>query len=78
MEERGFTENDVLLILNGEVPTLVYQSPREASVDLYFGLVGNKFIMIPVDREKKTIITIRPMRIKEKRIFLQEVKHEKQ
>jgi hypothetical protein len=75
MRERGYTHNDILRVLHGEVPALIYPSPQEKSVDLYFGLVDNKYMMIPVDRDKKTIITVRPMRKIEKQIYLQEVRH---
>jgi hypothetical protein len=78
MQERGYTEDEVLLVLYGEAPTIVYPSPREATVDLFFGRVAGKFMMIPVDREKETVITIRPMRDKEKEIYLKEVKHDKE
>jgi hypothetical protein len=76
MKERGFTHDDILMILNGNVPTLVYPSPIEKTVDLYFGKTASGFIMIPVDRFKKTIITVRPMRKEEKIIFLKEIKNE--
>ncbi len=59
MTERGYLETDVLQILEGDVPAYVYPSPREETVDLYFGCIGDKFMMIPVDRGKETIITVR-------------------
>jgi hypothetical protein len=73
MRERGFTPDEVLLVLNGEVPTLVYPSPRENTVDLFFGRVGEKYLMIPVDRGEETIITVRTMRKKERTIYHKEV-----
>jgi hypothetical protein len=78
MKERGFSPEEVLMILNGEVPTLIYPSPREKTVDLYFGRIGEKFAMIPVDRADESIITIRPMRKEEKAIYLREISHEKE
>lgn len=77
MKERGYLETDVLQVLEGDVPALVYPSPREETVDLYFGNAGDKFMMIPVDRVKETIITVRPMRKKEKAVYNKEVGHEK-
>lgn len=73
MEERGFSKNEVLQILNGEVPAIIFPSPQDEMVDMYFGKVGEKFLMIPVDRESKSVITVRAMRKKEKEIFLSEV-----
>jgi hypothetical protein len=78
MKERGFTENEILSVLNGDVPTYAYKSQRDETVDLYFGRVGDKFVMIPANREKETIITIRPMREKEREVYLKEVTDEKE
>jgi len=43
-----------------------------------FGQVGEKFLMIPVDRVKESIITVRPMRKAEKAIYLKEITHEEE
>ena len=75
MEERGFSKGAVLQVLNGEVPTIIYTSPQDELVDLYFGQVANKFLMIPVNRKTRAIITIRSMRKKEKEIYLSEVQN---
>lgn len=77
MKERGYTENEILSVLNGEVPTYAYKNPKDGTVDLYFGQVGGKFVMIPANREKETIITIRPMHKKEREVYLKEVADEK-
>jgi hypothetical protein len=77
MEERGYLETDILQVLEGDAPALIYPSPREETVDLYLGCVGDKFMLIPVDRGKETIITVRPMRRNEKALFIQEVKNDK-
>ncbi len=42
---------------------------------MYFGKVGDKFLMIPVDRMTTSIITVRPMRKNEKDVFTKEVKN---
>jgi hypothetical protein len=76
MKERGYTHDEILMVINGEVPVIVYPSPREKTVDLYFGKVDDKYLMIPVDRVKKSIITARPMRKQEKMLFLKEVENE--
>ncbi|MDD5673455.1 MAG: hypothetical protein PHC61_04785 [Chitinivibrionales bacterium] len=76
MLERGYSQEEVLKVLDGEVPSLVYPSPKENTVDLYFGKVGNKFIMIPVDRTTQSIITIRAMRKDEKDQYTKEVNND--
>jgi hypothetical protein len=78
MAERNYLRAEILAVLDGDVPAIVYPSPREASVDLYFGRVGAKFFMVPVDRIERTIITVRPMRKDEKTIFIREVSDENQ
>ena len=76
MFERGYSQEEVLKILDGEVPSLVYPSPKENTVDLYFGKVGDKFIMISVDRTTQSIITIRAMRKGEKDHYTKEVNND--
>jgi hypothetical protein len=75
MIERGYGKDEVLCVLNGDVPSFVYPSPKEESVDMFFGRVGEKFMMIPVDRSSQAIITVRPMRKGEKENYLREVKN---
>jgi hypothetical protein len=76
MIERGYAQKEVLMVLDGEVPSLIYASPKENTVDLYFGKVGNKFMMIPVDRTNQSIITIRAMRKDEKELYMKEVNND--
>jgi hypothetical protein len=76
MIERGYSQEEVLMVLDGEVPSIVYVSPKENTVDMYFGKVGDKFIMIPVDRTNQSIITIRAMRKGEKELFMKEVNND--
>jgi len=76
MLERGYSQEEVLMVLDGEVPSIIYPSPKENTVDLYFGKIGEKFIMIPVDRTTQSIITIRAMRKGEKNQYMKEVKNE--
>jgi hypothetical protein len=78
IDERNYTQDELLSVLNGDVPAIMYPSPREESVNLYYGQIGNKYLMIPVDIEKKTIITIRPMNKKEKSTFLKETSNDKE
>jgi hypothetical protein len=73
MVERGYSQEEILMVVDGEVPSIVYGSPKEKTVDMYFGKVGGKFIMIPVDRTSRSIITVRAMRKGEKEIYIKEV-----
>ena len=75
MVERGYSESEVLSVLNGNVPSIVFPSPKDSVVDLYLGNAGEKFMVIPVDRETGSIITIRPMRKAEKIIFFERTHH---
>ena len=76
ISKRGYTRDELLMVLNGDVPAIVYPSPKEDTVGLYFGRVWKKNLMIPVYRTTQSIITVRPMRKKEKEIFLKEIDHE--
>jgi len=78
IDERNYTQSELLSVLNGDVPAIIYPSPKEESVNLYYGQVDEKYLMIPVDIEKKTIITVRPMRKKERSTFLKEIKDDKE
>ena len=70
MGERGFSIEDVLHVLNGNaLTTLIFESPEEKDVDIYMGYAGKKHMMIPVNRKTKTLITIRPMRREERKVF---------
>jgi len=71
-EERGYTRNQILHIVNLEVNVLIVKSPIDEEVDLYFGLVDSKYVLVVADRISKNLITVRPMREKEKRIFKKE------
>jgi hypothetical protein len=73
MAERNVTEEQILQILDGNVTSIVYQSPVDKEVDMYFGKTGNKCLMIPVNRTTRSVITVRPMRKNEKKLFMSEV-----
>jgi hypothetical protein len=71
--ERGFSESDILKVLDEEIPSIVLQSPREDTVDLYFSKINTKYLLIVVDRMTHIIITVRPMRKNEKEQFEKEM-----
>jgi len=77
MTERGYIRDELLMILEGDVPAIIFPSPKEVTVDLYFGCIGEKYLMIPVDRTTLAIITVRPMRKNEKILFIKEIENDK-
>ena len=76
IEERGYTQRGILSILNVEVPSIVIASPQEETVDLYFSRIDLKYLLVVVDKQSHTIITVRPLRKKEKQAFIEEVENE--
>lgn len=78
MAERGFSKDDVLAVIEGrDHPSLIFRSPQDEAVDVYVGFVGTKHLFVPVNRRRRTVITVRPMRIKERRLYAERTKDEK-
>jgi hypothetical protein len=75
MEERGFTENEVLMVLNEEVRAIVWPSSRDETFDLYFSKSNSKYLLVVVDRVTHSIITVRPMRTNEIATFKKELEN---
>jgi len=78
LNERGFSEDHILMVLKEKIPSIVLLSPREESVDLYFSKIVSRYILIVVDKNSHTVITARPMRKKEKLAFIKEMENEQQ
>ena len=76
IDERGYSQDSILKILKEEIPSIILPSPREESVDLYFSKIDLKYLLIVVDKNTHTIITVRPMRKKEKMVFIEEIENE--
>jgi hypothetical protein len=76
IDERGYSQDAILKILMDEFPSIRLASPREESVDLIFSTIGLKYLLIVVDKYSDTIITVRPMRKKEKTAFIKELGNE--
>jgi hypothetical protein len=72
IEERGYTRGQILQIVDLHVNALIVQSPRDKEVDLYFGFVDSKWILVVANRITKGLITVRPMRKKEKQLYKKE------
>ena len=77
MLEREISSDEILLIVNKEVEVVVYPSSQDKEIDLYFGKVNKKYILVVVDRQNNNLITVRKMRDKEKIIYEEDIKNEK-
>ena len=76
LDERGYPRRLILKVLQEELPSIVLSSPREETVDLYFSMIDSMYVLIVVDRVSKTVVTVRPMRKKEKSAFIEEMENE--
>lgn len=76
MDERGYDEVEILSVVENWVPIIINRSPIDESVDLYFGEIDKKYIVVVVNRHTKTFITVRPMSRKERKLFKKEFENE--
>jgi len=75
IEERGFTREDVLQVLNAKVPvSICFKSPVDEDIEIYMGYSVDKHLMIPVNVKTKNVITVRPMRRQERVEFEKRIK----
>jgi len=74
MSERKVTKQEVLEILTYKVKTVIYPSPKDKEIDLYFGRVNHKHWLVVFNRKKHNVITVRRMREDEKKIYEEAVK----
>lgn len=77
LSERQISKEDVLSIVDREVSTLVIPSDRDEDVDLHFGKVRLKYILVVVNNKTDALITVRKMRENEVKTFKEVVKDEK-
>jgi hypothetical protein len=73
MQERGFSAIDLLKVLQKEVHSIILPSPKDDTVDLYFSRIDKRYLLVVVDRITHIVITVRPMRRKEKDAFIKEI-----
>jgi hypothetical protein len=67
IEERGFSKEDVLNVLNAKFPLSIrIHSPIDEDVELFLGYSGTKHMLIPVNVKTGNVITVRPMRREER------------
>jgi hypothetical protein len=76
LEEHGYSQDLILMVLREEIQAIVLPSPREESVDLYFCKIESRYLLIVADKNSTTVITARPMRKKEKLGFIEEMENE--
>ena len=77
IKERDISVEEILSIVNNDVNIIVVPGKKDETVDLYFGVVHNKYILVVVNRETNNLITIRKMRKNEKAVFDKEIKNGK-
>lgn len=73
IEERDISKEEILSIVNNSVDIIIVPSNKDETVDLYFGEINNKYILVVVNRETNNLITTRNMRKNEKAVFKKEV-----
>jgi hypothetical protein len=78
LDERKFSKESIESILNKEVDVVIYPSTRDEDIDLYFGKCEGKHILVVYNRQTSTIVTVRNMRKKEKEIFNEVMRYEKE
>jgi hypothetical protein len=69
MQERGVSKHEVECILSQDVQSLVIPSKSDTDVNLILAQVREKFLMLAINRITQKLITVRPMRDNEKKLF---------
>ena len=77
IEEREISGKEILSIVNNSVDIIIVPSSKDKTVDLYFGEINDKYIVVVVNRETNNLIITRKMRKNEKMVFNVEVKNGK-
>jgi hypothetical protein len=65
MGERNISEQEVFDLLSLKEWVWVYPSNSDESVDLCFGHVNSRYLLVIINRSSKTVVTVRRMRDKE-------------
>ena len=76
MDERRFSEKEILEIVNENVPVIIIPSSKDKLIDLYFAKVGIKYIFVVVNKETKNLVTVRNMRKSEIKSYNEEYENE--
>ena len=78
IEERKFSKESILPIVNKKVDVIIYPSTKDSEIDLYFGKDSGKYLLVVYNSNTSTIVTVRNMRKKKKAIFNEVMSHEKE
>lgn len=76
ISERNILKNEILSIVNNDVDVLIIPSDRDNDIDLFFGFINNKYILVVANRITKVLVTTRKMRKNEVNAFKREVANE--
>jgi len=76
ISERDILKTEVLSIVNNEIDVLIVPSDKDTDVDLYFGFINEKFILVVANRITKVLVTTRKMRKNEIIAFKKEISNE--
>lgn len=71
MKERDISESEVNMLLFGIVDTVSVPSKKDKDVMLLMGFILNKGIVVIFNERTKNLITVRPMRKNEKKLFME-------
>lgn len=77
MRERDVPECVVLAIVREEVECVIYPSTKDEDIDLYFGNVDGRYLLVVHNRATGTLVTVRDMRKKEKQVFDEVMRNER-
>lgn len=69
IEERDISKEEILSIVDNSVDIMIVPSSKDKTVDLYFGKINDKYILVVVNRETNNLITTRKMRKNEKEVY---------
>jgi len=73
LAERGIAQEEVQSIIEERVNVSIYPSPRDSSIDLYFGKINRKYLLVVLNKITKQVVTVRPMRKAEKAIYEEDI-----
>jgi hypothetical protein len=76
MSERVIAEDEILSIVNHKVDIIIIPSDRDPEIDLYFGKINKKYLLVVANKITLNLITVRNMNKKEKKIFDEELTDE--
>lgn len=69
MEERNISLEEVEYLLFSNENILIIPSKQDKEIDLMFGQIRKKHLMIAVNRDSGRLVTVRPMRNNEKKLL---------